>query len=132
MANMQSRERQYPLYAVQDFDFTDLVNGSAAGLKVSLPPNSIVVGGSLIVDTAWNSSTSATLALALQGGATLLTATNLKATGVTQLTTPVAVNYGGADVTLTLAEAGTATTQGKGKVLIQYVVVGKSSEIQVS
>lgn len=132
MANMQNRGRQYRLTALQDIDFQDLVNGSASGIKVSLPTNSIVVGGALIVETAWNSATTATLALALQGGATLLTATNIKATGITNLTTPIATNYTGADVTLTLAETGAAATQGKAKVLIDYIVVDKVAEVQVN
>lgn len=134
MSNLANVSRQYPLVAVQQFDYADLVNGAAAALKVALPTGAIVVGGGVLVETAFNSGTSAVVDLGLAGVSAdgLAADLNLKTTGFKPITGVYTPNYGGASVEATLAAVGTAATAGAGKLIVEYIVVGRGNEVQVS
>lgn len=134
MSNLKNNARQYLLVAMQDFDFQDSLNGSATSLELALPTNSIVVGGGVLVETPWNSATSAALAVGVNGGSGLVAAANLKAAGYTPFVVGAAflANYNGGNARMTLTEVGAAATQGKGKLVVQYIIVDRVNEIQVN
>lgn len=134
MSNLVNTGRQFPTFAVQQFGYADLVSGSAASLKVALPAGAIVVGGGVLVETAWNSGTSAVVDLGLNGGTANVLANdlNLATTGFKAITGVYTADYTGAAVTMTLTEAGTAATAGAGKLIVEYIVVDKAHEVQVA
>lgn len=134
MANSKNTGRQYPLFAVQQFDFADLVSGAVAALTVALPSNAIVVGGGVLVETAFNTGTSAVVDLGLAGGSASVLANDLdlKTTGFKPITGVFTPNYNGAAVTLTLTGVGADATAGAGKVFVEYLIVDKANEVQVA
>jgi len=132
MANMKNNGRQYPLWIMQDIDFQDLTNGTASSLELALPTNSIVVGGGVLVEVAWNSATTAVLDIGTSTANNLVNDANLRVAGYTPFTGAMVANYNGANAKMTLAETGATATQGRGKVFLQYLVVDKLSEVQVS
>lgn len=138
MSNLANHGRQFPVIAVQQFDYTDLVNGSAAALKVALPAGAIVVGGGVLVETAFDptgTSAAATVDLGLDGidADILADGLSLASTGFKAITGVYTPDYTGAGVTLTLAVVSdTAISAGAGKLFVEYVVVDKTHEVQVA
>lgn len=131
MATKISTGRQSSLFAVQDFDNTDLTSGAASGVTVEIPPNAIVVGGGVIVTTAFDAVTSDVLDV---GDATTanryLNDVNLKAVGFTALVpTGLLVTEGG-KVTMTRTATGAATAVGAGRLVVEYVVKDRTTEVQ--
>lgn len=145
MAKIQgAREAQYPLTASFTFNFDDTmvdstgveksfnVTGSPVFLAIPLRSGAIVVGGDVIVETAYNTTSTATVSLGDSGSATrYASAVNIKTAAITALTRP-ALRSTGDTLRLTLALADTAATQGKVTVTVTYLVEGRSNETQVS
>lgn len=93
-------------------------NGDYTGL--TLPAGTLITGVKLLVDEAFDSATSATLAVAI-GGTAVVTATNIKALGLTNATGNVPmVLTSSADLVGTFAFVG-APTVGNAKVIVEYV-----------
>ena len=127
-----SHGRQYTLVAETEIDFQHIADTGVAVTTVKLPYGAQVVGGALIVDTAWNTTGTATLSI---GDATTANryanAVNLKAAGRTALTLTGFVSDG-ADIRVTPALADTAATQGKARVQVHYVIAGRAHEAQTN
>ena len=101
-------------------------------LAIPLRSGAIVVGGDVIVETAYNTTSTATVSLGDSGSATrYASAVNIKTAAITALTRP-ALRSTGDTLRLTLALADTAATQGKVTVTVTYLVEGRSNETQVS
>lgn len=124
---MQNDGRQHVLVADQEFTYADLANGVTAALKVALPAGAIILGGGVLVQTAWDSTT-ATLDVGDSGNAARY-ADNaaLKTVGYTELTKGF-FNAAGLDVQLVPAITGTATA-GKARLIVQYAVAGVATEV---
>jgi len=125
--------RQTVLSAVRTFNYEDFADGVTVA-AVHLKPGTRILRGWLDVTTAWDTGTTATLSV----GDTLaddvdkyLTATNCKATGITELDgTPVADGEVSTaeTVTVTIAAVGTAATQGEATLFVEYVESPRTTE----
>lgn len=138
----KSRQAQTVLAQEYVFSFGDTVtdvNGAGKDFKTfggnpvfemfTLPQGAVVLGGDVIVETAYVGPTAATLSLGDSASATkYANAVNLLAAGRTALTVPASVT-GGLDargaLTLTVANA----TAGKVRVRIEYTIEGRGNEI---
>lgn len=136
----KSRTSQNVLVAEFEFNFDDTMANSAGAVTdfeasdakdvIDLPPGAIVVGGSLVVSTAYNTTSTATLAIGDSGLATrYLGATNLKAAALTAIVPTGYKNVSGLPVRLTLALADLAGTQGVVRVSVEYVIDGRATEV---
>jgi len=167
MKKLASRSAQYPLFADFTFNFNEFVIDSAdtvkktlgstvagstdpleAGLTgpvantitfdcIPLPVGAVVIGGELIVDTAYAASTAATITLGIAGAlTTLLGSTSLMATAGTRtpllLTSVLQSNAAGNNVRATIAYTVANATAGKARVRLMYTIDGRASEVQVS
>lgn len=127
--------RQSVLYAERDFTYDDFTSGEAKPM-IYLKPNTRILRGFVDVTTAFNSSSADSITVGDTEGVDdvdrYLTATDAQATGVTSFTaanisdgvigTPEAV-------TMTWTGTGDAPTAGAGKLAIEYIEVGRQTEI---
>lgn len=161
-----SRSAQYPLEASFDFSWNNWVVDSADGSKktlgstpalstdpnepalngpaantivfdaIPLPSGAVIIGGDVIVDTAYVGPTAATISLGIAGSTTALAnaVSLLAAAGTrTALTlTSELLAQGGQNLRATLAYTVANATAGKGRVRVQYVIDGRSNEVQVA
>ena len=124
---MQNDGRQYLLVAEQEFTYADLANGVAAALKVALPAGAIILGGGVLVQTAWD-GTAVTLDVGdSASNARYANDVNLKTVGYTALTAGF-FNTAGLDVQLVPTISGTPTV-GKARLIVMYAVAGVANEI---
>ena len=167
MKKLASRTAQYPLVAEFAFSFNEWVVDSVSTVKetlgstvanstdpleaglvgpvagtivfdcIPLPVGAVVVGGELIVETAYAGSTAATITLGIAGATTsLLGSTSLMATAGTRtpllLTSALQSAAAGANVRATVAYTVANATAGKARVRLMYTIDGRTSEVQVS
>jgi hypothetical protein len=120
--------RQEVISAIVDFTFADAPTTATAYDAIDLPVNAIVVGGDLVVTTAWNTATSATLAV---GDVTTtnryLAATDLKTVGRTPLV-PTGFTHTSVENLLKglTAFVGAAATAGAARLRVDYIVKGRA------
>lgn len=129
MAITKEVHRQYPLVAVVTVSYAD-VAAAGAYTAAELPLGAVVTGGSVIVDTVFNSTTN-TVSVGDSSSATrYANAVDLKSAARTALTI---TGYKHVDATknllFTTALTGAAPTQGAFRVIIEYVVAGKAHEV---
>lgn len=148
MAVLKStRGAQYPLLAEFTFNFDDTAVDSVAGTSktfgstfgqslvfdaIPLPPNANVIGGEIIVETAYATSTAATLSVGDSGSATrYANAVDLKTAARTALTL---TGYRGSGENLRLAVNATVANATAGKVTVRvlYTIQGRANEAQIS
>lgn len=121
--------RQETISAFVDFTFADIPTTATVYAALDLPVNAIVVGGDLVVTTAWNTATTATLSV---GDATLATryatTVDLKTAARTALTN-TGFTHGAADNSLrgTTAYVGAAATAGAARLRVDYIVKGRAA-----
>lgn len=121
--------RQYVRCIEVPFDYTNISTTATAVLAVALPQNAQVIGGHLVVDTAWNSGTSAVLdigdsAVANRYGAAI----DLTAAARTALTVTGYADSGGLDVAIKPTLVGTAATAGAARLLVEFTLSGRVDE----
>jgi hypothetical protein len=136
-----TRGAQRVLSAEFSFDITDtMVNtagtsqafSAAAGIfdVIKLPQNAVIVGGDLVVETASNDASTATLKVGDSANdARYLAATSIKTAARTALG-PTGFKTAGTPIRITLANAGGAATVGTVRVRVEYVIQGKMDEVQ--
>ncbi len=115
MAIKKDNGRQYPLIAKVAFAYSDLVSGVAAE-AIDLPPNATIIGGELVIETAFNSATTSVIDVGDGADPNRYTASsvNVKVAGRTALTL-TGYRYTGKDtIDILWAETGAAATQGSG------------------
>ena len=132
MAISLSVDRQSPLFASADFVLADVASG-VFEVAVSLPENAEVVGGALVITTAFDSATTDKLQVgdsalkwryiniqaalgALPVGRTALVPTGYRTVGKE----PVGVTWTGVG----------AVTTGAGRLEVEYVIVGRGTNVQ--
>ena len=131
MAITAAQTTQYPVVAEIEFTYADLTSGTVEDL-CQIPAGATVVGGEIIVDTAWDSGTSDTFDIGDGADDDRYTSTiiDLQATGRTALTL-TGYQYTETDtIDGTPTSAGTAATAGAARVHIMYVVEGRGHEVQ--
>ena len=124
--------RQYTLVAYQEFDFADL-SSTAVTPIVKLPANSIVLGGALVITTAFNSGTTDLLEVGdgvqdddylVAGGA------DNGSTAQYIVFTPTGYKYTAADtIDVKWTPVGTAATAGAGFLIVEYIVTTRANEV---
>lgn len=125
MAITKSAGRQEVISAVVEINFGDVTDAVAVE-AVDLPEGAVVVGGSLVARTAFNSATSDTMAVAVDSE-TLLAATNIAATGSTPFTAgTVAALAAPNTVDVTWDGTGAVPTAGQVVLIVNYVVEGRA------
>lgn len=127
--------RQYPLVGTQRFDVSQLESGVAV-VVAKIPFNSILTGGFLLIDTAFDSNTSDSIIVGDDGGdATAdpnryLTATDVQATGRTALA-PTGFQFATTGhLTLTWTgdgSGGDIASVGSGILVYEYITEGRHS-----
>lgn len=123
-------DRQYPLVGVVRFDWSKLEAG--VNDLLSIPGNAIVTGGAVIVQTAWDSGTTATLDIgnSEEDDEYTGTAVDLTTVGITQLDV-TGYQYPTPDVLIgTFAETGDAAEAGEALLYVEYIIEGRGGEIQ--
>lgn len=159
-----SRTAQYPLSAGIGFSFNNWVVDSVsmvsetlgstvaastdplqAGLTgpaantivfdcLPLPVGAVIIGGELIVETAYAGPTAATLSIGTAAApAALLSAVDLKVAGRTPLvlTAPL-VSADGSNLRMTLVYTVANATAGKARARVLYTIDGRSHEVQAA
>jgi len=104
---------------------------------IPLPVGAQIVGGDLVIETAYVGTTAATITLGIAGSLTnILGSTSLMAAANTRtallLTTALTSNAAGANVRATIAYTVANATAGKARVRLQYVVDGRATEVQAT
>lgn len=143
----KNRALQYPLQAEFTFNFNDTATDAVAGVSksfgstftdnivfdaIALPPNAVVIGGDVTVETAYVGPTAATVAVGDSVSATrYLAATSVLAAGRTALV-PTGYRGNGEDVRLTIATTVANATAGKVTVRVLYTVTGRANETQIA
>jgi hypothetical protein len=139
-----SRSAQWPLVAEFSFNFDDtMVNTSGVEVDfgssnvaatvvelIPLPPGAVVTGGSVDRSVAFDA---ATYNVSIGDSAVAdryLSVTDLKAVGSTALV-PTGYRGVGQNVRMTVTAADVCTT-GVATVRVEYVVEGRSNEVQIS
>lgn len=141
-----TRTAQYPLMAEFTFNFDDTAVDSVAGTTktfgstfgqnlvldaIPLPPNANVIGGELVVETAFAGPTVATLSVGDSASATRYASTvDLKTAARTALTL-TGFRGAGENIRLTMNVTVANATAGKATVRVLYTVQGRSQEVQV-
>ncbi|MGA0610096.1 hypothetical protein [Caldimonas sp. KR1-144] len=129
MSNMTNVGRQYALFLEQAFDFEDL---AAAPVKLApkLPVGAIVLSTRVITETIFNGATP-TLDVGVAGSlakyandASLAAAAVVNGAAVTG--TPLTAEE---TIVLTPNAGAAASTAGKGRVVVEYIVVGRANEM---
>ena len=164
---LASRTAQYPLVADFTFSFNDYATDSVDGVKktfgataavadpasavpglqagtgivfdaIPMPQGAVVIGGEVIVETAYAGiGAGATLALGIAGATSaLVAAMDLDAAAAGSrtallLTAPL-VSNGGQNLRLTLAGLIATATAGKVRVRVQYTIDARASEVVVA
>lgn len=141
----KNRGLQYPLMAEFIFNLTDTMVATdgvtrtlgASGAAnifdvIALPPNAVVVGGDMTVDTASDDSSTSTVAVGDSASSTrYLAATSIKSTGRTALTL-TGFRGAGEDIRITFANAGGNATVGTVSLRVLYIVQNRTNETQIA
>ena len=130
MAISKAQMIQYPAVAQIVIPFGDVDTGVEQA-ACELPAGAIVVGGEVVVTTAYDSATSATLDLGDAADPDRYTATpvDLKSAGATALDVTGYQYAETEDATATITLTG-ATAAGSVTVNVMYVVAGRGHEVQ--
>ena len=127
MAITKSDARQWPLAEIIRFNVSDVAAGEVA--MADLQGGEVVVGGSLTVVTAWNTTGAATVDLGDEDvGDRYLDGVNLKAAARTALTLTGHVYPTAAELVATFAFA--AADADAGEAILEFTVIreGRQSE----
>lgn len=141
-----SRTAQWPLVAEFTWNFSDtMVNsagntvdfgssnlGGAAGIfeMIPLPPNAIVVGGDIIIETAFDTAGYDITVGDSASANRYLASTDLKALSRTALV-PTGYRSLGENLRVAFSSDDVCTT-GKATIRVHYVISGRSTEVQVA
>lgn len=119
--------RQYPLFAEVTINVANMNESGVPVTAIKLPYGAQVIGGAVIVDTAFDAAT-ATLTVGDAATPNRYGTANIAATGRTALTPTGYVSDGNdAIVTPTFADP---VTVGSVRVQLQYVIGGRAHEVQ--
>lgn len=124
--------RQTKLTAVVELTYADLPTGVSTKV-FNLPPNAVVTGGSFVVATVSNAATSESINIGdSASGTQYASGVNGKSAARTAFTAAnLDKKYTAKDgIYVTRTEVGAATA-GAYRLIVEYVVLGRVSEVQV-
>lgn len=130
--------RQYPLVAEVAFGFENVTDTGVAVPAVKLPIGAQVIGGSVVIDTAFNFVLGTGGSAVLDVGDSAVDTryandVNLVAAGRTALV-PTGFVANGEDIAIkpVLTTITTAATAGKGRLVVEYVMANRANEVQTN
>ena len=100
-------------------------------VAIPLPPNSIVTGGYIMRDEAFDTAGYTISVGDSSSSARYLAATDLKALGATALVPTGFVNESGLNIELTIDTVDNCTT-GQATLVVEYIVLGRAEQVQVA
>lgn len=129
MAIKKNAARQELIVAHLDIGYADPTTYGTAEEAFDLPANAILLGGDVVVKTAWNSATTATLKLgdAADDDRYTSSAIDLKTAGRTALTLTGFKHPTAQGLKALIAQSGTAATAGAARITISYYVEGRAA-----
>lgn len=111
------------------------VSGTLILDAIPMPVGAVIVGGEVIAETAFATSTAVTLSVGIAGTTTALAnAVDLKTAGRTALTLTTTVPMicnAGANIRVTFAYTVAAATAGRARVRVHYTMDGRQSEVVI-
>lgn len=130
MAITKESGRQWPIAAEVSFTFADPVEATATA-AIDIPTNATIVGGGVIVDTAWDSATSAAMDIGddVDPNRYSVSTVDMKVLGYTALDLDGYKYPGMNTVDVVLTNTG-APTVGAARLVVQYTIEGKANETQ--
>lgn len=144
-----NRSAQYPLVAEFAFNYNDTmvdINGATKTFGsafgdgsifevIGLPVGAVIIGGEVIVETAWAGSTAATVTVGTSADRDKLTndtTVDLKTAGKTLLTLTGVISMvanDGKNVSMTTAFTVANATAGKARIRVMYTMDGRANEV---
>ena len=130
MTIVKNPGRQWILGADLDLEYQDLTSGTAES-AIDIPTGATIHRGFLVVDTLFNSGTSDVLIVGdILDNDRYLGSTSLTTAGVTELTSTGYVHGNDAPaITVTWTGVGTAATQGKARLFVEFSIKDKANEV---
>lgn len=132
MTNPTNRMHQYQMALEQAFDFTDAAINPCV-LAPKLPMGAMVLSTRVIVETQFNGGAASSLSVGIAGSTTkYANAVDLDAaTGIVNGATATGIPLANEETLLfTFSANAIASTAGKGRVVIEYLVAGRGNEAQ--
>jgi hypothetical protein len=136
----KSSDRQYPMVAVLEIGRTALANSSpginsnasvSSRAAFDVPAGAIITGGRLTVDTAWDTTGTATISLGDGGSGTRFLSTVSLKTATTTPFSGLGYKYSAADtIDVVTALADSGGTAGAARLILEYVIAGRGNESQ--
>lgn len=132
MAVTKARSVQYPVVYEVEFTYADITTAVADAIA-TVPAGSTVVGGEIIVDTAWDTGTTHTLEIGDGDDPNRYSSSSidLKTAGRTALTLTGYEYTAADDIEIIGTESGTVPTQGSARIFIHIVRSGKANEVHI-
>lgn len=126
----QANGRQYALTAEVTIDVANMNESTVPVSAIKLPYGAQVIGGHIVVDTAFDAATATIDVGDATVGNRYKNDFSIAATGFGALV-PTGYVSDGADILVTPTFAD-AVTVGKVRVLVQYVIAGRAHEVQTN
>lgn len=122
-------EHQWPLVGYNEFLYSDFADAATQNVVV-LPEGALVIRAFVLVTTAYNSATTATVTVGDSADADRYgSGIDLKTVGLKELEPSGYITSAAGPVTITFAQTGDAATAGAARVYVEYVVERKSDEV---
>jgi hypothetical protein len=131
--NVTQTMHQYPLVLEQPFNYEDFAVSPVA-LAPKLPVGAMVLSTKIVVETVFNGGAASTLSVGIEGATTkYANAADLDAaTGVVAGATATGIPLSSEETLLLTPSANAiASTAGKGRVVIEYIVAGRGNEVHI-
>lgn len=141
---IKSRTAQYPLVAEFSFAIGDTMVNTAGNSDafatvaahvfdiIPLPPGAVVVGGSVVTTTAFQGSTAYNVKIGDSGSDNRYLGTTDKTTAALTALVPTGYVGTGENIRLTVTPTVAAATAGAITVRVEYIVTGRSNEVQIT
>jgi len=119
--------RQGPLIAHVDINMADLVSGVASAVAMDIPPNAVIIQGSLITTEAWDSTTSDVLSVGDDTSANRYLADgDIRALGAVVPLVPTGFISTGEGLKVTWTSGGGTPTTGQVRLMVMYYILGRA------
>lgn len=95
---------------------------------IALPANAVIIGGAVVTETAWNSTTSDVISVGDTSTYNrYLSAGNFRAAAANVPLVPTGFIHPGGNITVRWVSGGGTPTTGKSRVRVDYVIIGQAN-----
>ena len=120
-------ERQHAKYVMVDLGIANI--GTGNGYTAAIPRGALIVSAGVITETAFNSATTTTATIT-DGTTALVSAVDVKTTGIETVAVAQKFYASGATIQFNLAETGAAATAGRAIGYVSYIQLGCMNSVQ--